>query len=602
MMLPATSVQAAPFAPADLPAAPATVPAVRSDALIIGDSVLNAVETSSSARAALAARHSFAIDAKVCRRLIARSCAYQGITPSTALEALRADTGAYGTLVVGVGYNDVAIGAAVDALIAEARSRGIEDVVWINYHEAGTYAATYAQHNATLAAKLAEYPELSVIDWNSAVRQHGDWTGSDGLHLTPAGTQAMAVAIGDALDGLRPPPPRSVNRCASTRVSTSTPGAPSADPGPVGLYPLPAPVRFLDTRQLPTPVDNHGSVTVPIAGRRGVPADALGVAATITAVDACATTYLTAYPCGSTRPDTSVVNAAAGSTVANSVVVGLGSGGALCVYADGATDVIVDVSGYLAPAGGGLTPLPSPVRLIDTRPGTGHLLPDVRRLAAGETLTVPAGRFDPVVGSGLLALNVTAVQPTAPGYLTVFPGPCSAPRPEASNLNMVAGRDVAAAAIVANPIGGPGDFCVFSSVATDLIVDIDAVSLPNAARLGLLEPARVFDSRRSVIVSAGQERRVDLIAGDDPKPTDGVGIIGNLTAVDPTGDGYLSIYPCGTAVPEVSNLNVHQGDTVANLIVTGLGSHGEVCIYSSVSTHVLLDISAWLNPSNPIPA
>jgi hypothetical protein len=112
----------------------------------------------------------------------------------------------------------------------------------------------------------------------------------------------------------------------------------------------------------------------------------------------------------------------------------------------------------------------------------------------------------------------------------------------------------------------------------------------------------VLDTRRSVIVSAGQERRVDLTTGDDPKPTDGVGIVGNLTSVDPAGDGYLSIYPCGAAVPEVSNLNVRQGDTVANLIVTGLGTNGEVCIFSSVTTHVLLDISAWLNPTIPVPA
>ena len=234
---------------------------------------LNSVETSSSARAALGARHSFTIDAKVCRRLIARSCVYQGVTPTTALEAIRADTGAHETLVIGAGYNDVALAPAVDALIAEARSRGIGHVVWINYYEAGPYATTYAQHNAVLSAKLADYPELSVIDWEAAVSQHRDWTGNDGLHLTPLGTQAMATIIGDALDGLRPTPPRPVSRCGAARVSPGIPGLPSSGAGPIGLYPLPAPVRFLDTRQLPAPIDHHGTVTVPIAGRLGIPTD-----------------------------------------------------------------------------------------------------------------------------------------------------------------------------------------------------------------------------------------------------------------------------------------------------------------------------------------
>ncbi len=620
VMPPTTSAHAASFAPANLPATnpptnhptnPAAGPTDgrSAEALIIGDSVLNALETSVGARATLTARHPFTIDAKVCRRLIARSCAYQGSTPTTALDVLQADPGSYPTLVIGAGYNDGSIATAIDTFIGEARHRGIAHVAWITYHAAGPLSPTFAAHNAILRDKLAVYPELSIIDWNTQADRHPEWTGTDGLHLTPAGTQAMASLIGDALDRLAGSP-GPVARCPAAAPSEQPVEAPipttaPALPDALGMFALPAPVRLLDTRRLASVVKSHGVVAIPVAGRSGIPGEAVGVVVTVTAVDSCSETYLTAFPCGTIRPDTSIVNAPAGSTVANSAVIGLGTGGALCVYADAATDVLVDASGWLAPGGEGLVALPVPMRLIDTRPGSRHVLPDNRRLAAGDTLAVDAGRVDEVRGSGLLAVNVTAVGPAGAGYLTVFPGPCDGTRPEASNLNTTAGHDVAAGAIVANPVGGPGVMCVYSSVATDVIVDLQAVARAGLSKLETVVPFRAVDTRRTTAIAAGQELAVTVVG---PSPEGGAatssrfGIIGTLTAVGPLGDGYLTMYPCGTVVPDVSNLNVHRGDIVANMVTTGFGDNGRVCIFSSVTTDVLFDVAVWLISDNPLPA
>ncbi len=595
------------------PSAPAKAESLTADAVIIGDSVLGAVELSAAARANLSSRYSFEIDAKVCRRLISKSCAYRGVTPSTALEALRGIGGTFGVLVIGAGYNDSSISTAIDTFLTEARTRGIPKVVWINYHEAGIYAADYVRHNSTLRARLSRYPELSIIDWNAAVGRHPDWVTSDGIHLTSNGALGMADAVGDALDGIDDPlpppnPTPAPARCSLAHEAAAPAVGVAAEPGaPIGFTTLAGPVRFLDTRTLPAPIDHRSVITVPIAGLNGVPPGAVAVAATVTAVDTCAATYLSAFPCGGGPPGTSIVNARAGATVADGAVVALGTGGAICIYTDGATDLLVDVSGWLDPAGAGLVPMTPPVRLLDTRPGTPHLLPAAHRLVAGETLTVPAGGFAPVVGSGLLALNVTAVQPAAAGHLTVFPGPCDKPRPEVSNLNVVAGRDVAAGAVVSNTIGGPGDVCVYSSVATDVLVDLTAVSAPGAARISTVGPLRAVDTRRTVALTAGQVFEVGLPTNGPAAGPGPIGLIGHLTAVDPAAGGYLTAYPCGATVPEVSSLNVRRGETVANMIITGLGDAQQpdlprLCIYSSVATHILLDVTGWLVPDVQVPA
>ncbi|HYN33942.1 MAG TPA: CAP domain-containing protein, partial [Ilumatobacteraceae bacterium] len=75
--------------------------------------------------------------------------------------------------------------------------------------------------------------------------------------------------------------------------------------------------------------------------------------------------FATVYPCGSPRPNTSNINFAAGSTVANAVTSKVGAGGAVCLYNDAATHLIVDVNGFFLPTAnfGAL----DPARLVDTR-------------------------------------------------------------------------------------------------------------------------------------------------------------------------------------------------------------------------------------------
>jgi hypothetical protein len=73
----------------------------------------------------------------------------------------------------------------------------------------------------------------------------------------------------------------------------------------------------------------------------------------------------------------------------------------------------------------------------------------------------------------------------------------------------------------------------------------------------------------------------------------------NLTAVSPTAAGYLTIAPqppVGNGAPATSTLNYTKGVTLANSAVAPSGD-STVWIYSSKTTHILLDVNALNLPS-----
>ena len=227
-----------------------------------------------------------------------------------------------------------------------------------------------------------------------------------------------------------------------------------------GYTPI-TPNRVVDTRPGAASA-RHGAlvadvpVTVKLAGTPGVPAGATAASFNLTAISPRADVYVAAYPCGSSPPLVSNINAPAGSIVANRVVVDLDGSGSVCIVANGAVDIVLDVTGSYGPGGLRYTP-ETPTRLADTRTSG--------RLADGGQLVVP------VPGGGrAAAVSVTVIGPTGPGYVTV--APCG-PQPLASALNYVAGDLVTNLADTA--LDASGRLCVTTSDATDVVVDLAGV-------------------------------------------------------------------------------------------------------------------------------
>jgi len=116
----------------------------------------------------------------------------------------------------------------------------------------------------------------------------------------------------------------------------------------------------------------------------------------------------------------------------------------------------------------------SPARLMDTRPGRTTIdgaFAGTGAVPSGSSVNVTVtGRGGvPATGVGAVVLNVTAVGPTAPGYVTVWPA--GEARPNASNLSIVAGQSVSD--LVIAKVGANGQVSIYDGAgSTDVIVDV----------------------------------------------------------------------------------------------------------------------------------
>ena len=88
-----------------------------------------------------------------------------------------------------------------------------------------------------------------------------------------------------------------------------------------------------------------------------------GVVLNLTAVNAQAPGFVTAYPCAAGTPTASNLNVVDGQPVSNAAIVAPDADGAICVYSHSATDLIVDIQATIGQAFEGRTP----ERLLDTR-------------------------------------------------------------------------------------------------------------------------------------------------------------------------------------------------------------------------------------------
>jgi hypothetical protein len=192
----------------------------------------------------------------------------------------------------------------------------------------------------------------------------------------------------------------------------------------------------------------------------------------IVATQTTATSFVTAYPTGAARPGVSNLNFEAGDTVANRAVVKLGPGGKITIYnLAGDSDIVVDVGGWFtdasAPATGGTFVATQPARLLDTRDGTGGVA-GIVAAGTGVELQVTGRGGVPAAGVNAVVLNLTATQPAAPGFLTVFPAGTTLPL--ASDLNVEAGETRPNLVVV--QLGAGGKLTIYVSTTTHVVVDV----------------------------------------------------------------------------------------------------------------------------------
>jgi hypothetical protein len=321
--------------------------------------------------------------------------------------------------------------------------------------------------------------------------------------------------------------------------------------------------------------------------------DVTAVSANFTVAEQANRGHLRVYNCTSGVPTISTVNFT-WSPAANQAVVPLSNGG-LCLYSSADTHVVIDVNGVFRAGSSAtnFTPLP-PKRIFDSRKST------TPKLAANEkrTIRVAGVAGGAPKGASAVAVNLTAVKPSAQGFIRAFP--CDqTKRSDVSNVNFAPGETRPNSAII--PVSAAGTICIESKVATDLILDINGYFSTDAPyQFTPLNLVRLLDTRSTVTslnpvtkgqrLGSGQIAKIK-VAGARGVPADAKAVSINLTATDALVDGYVTAFPCG-ALPDVSTLNAGPArHAVANGAMVGLSGAGELCVYSARPTHLVIDIS-----------
>jgi len=246
-------------------------------------------------------------------------------------------------------------------------------------------------------------------------------------------------------------------------------------------YAAVSPTRVLDTRHAigvtgSKPLAAGGTITLSLA--RYLPAGVTSVAMNLTETAATGNGVLTVYPAGTSVPNASNLNYGTGQTLANAVIVPVVNGTVqIHESGTGGAHVIADLAGYYGSSATDYFVPYQPLRLADSRSGTGAVGPASAQYA--EQLSEQAVTSGPGTAA---VYNLTETQPTSAGYLTLYPSGTGVPT--ASNINFTAGTT--RANMVTVPLGDISQTNILdlydgqSTGTVQFILDLDGMFRPES--------------------------------------------------------------------------------------------------------------------------
>lgn len=352
------------------------------------------------------------------------------------------------------------------------------------------------------------------------------------------------------------------------------------------------PIRLVDTRQ--------GVGTERLALGAGctlvvdplLPAAATAVTVNLSTIRPAKGGFVTAYPCGTTRPVAAGLAALAGRVVSSTSVVRLGLDGTLCLFSSVDAEIVVDLYGWYSASDGVRYQPITTARLFDTRSGS--------RLAAGSVTRVKAVRAGAApAGATAAAFTVHSTDAARDGFITVYP--CTPTRPVVGAVSASAARHATNHVQVA--LSGTGEVCVYVSAAMHVVIDMSGWFGASATtRYFPVEPYRAVDTRTGIGLSgafvAGANRAITLAPSPAPNTSLPVAsvvraVFAVVVAVRPSGSGYLTVHPCASPVPSVSMVRYVSPDNAANGVVSIDDASGRWCVFSSASTDVVVDVNGY---------
>jgi hypothetical protein len=268
----------------------------------------------------------------------------------------------------------------------------------------------------------------------------------------------------------------------------------------------------------------------------------------------------------------------------------------------------------------GYTPI-SPARVCDTRTASasgvtlasgvsGQCDQSGNALTEGSVLEVAMPSSVVPSNASAVVVNVTAIDPSAPGYVSVYPATGSAPG-LISNLDVTKGQIVANQATVALQ-GGAIDVYYGgapSGSTVNIAVDVEGYYTSTSGDpYTAITPTRVCDTRSGLNdvasgvsgqcansgTAVGPAGTLSLSFPSSVVPSGATAVALNVTEADATANSYVTAFPAGETMPGVSNLNFGPGDVLSNQVIVKLGSNGQVSLYNnSGNVDLIVDVDGY---------
>ena len=303
--------------------------------------------------------------------------------------------------------------------------------------------------------------------------------------------------------------------------------------------------------------------------------EVVAAAVNLTSVRGRLNGYLSAYPCEQGSSASSNLNHVRDQVIAAAAVVPVGPSGDICVFNERAGHVVVDAFGTFG-ADANITSS-EPTRVFDSRSGARQPADTERAVVAVADAT----------GPGVVALNVTVTRADGPGFLTVHE--CGSTPPDTSNVNF--GAFLPSPNLVIAATDATGRVCVTADEEADVLVDVLA-TFGEDTTVAASTPNRLLDTRTGPGRVDDEVVEIEIPAPAGGLVTDPGFVVGNLTIVDASANGFATVYPCASGRPDTSNINYRAGQTIANAVLAQSDENGDLCVYSSGDSHILFDLLA----------
>jgi hypothetical protein len=170
------------------------------------------------------------------------------------------------------------------------------------------------------------------------------------------------------------------------------------------------------------------------------------------------------------------------------------------------------------------------------------------------------------------------------------------------------------------PTFSPGTYTISASYSGDanyeamtetFSFDYTYASTGSLSSYHPITPVRICDTRKGnpsdlsgVALSQcegkilGPQKTLNVeVGGLGPVPPSATGVMVNITAVNPNGASYLTVYPDGTDRPATSSLSVSSPYATAKLQMVAVGKDGKISIYNATGyVNVVVDIQGYTTP------